>query len=72
MLCFSSSRAHTTLICVLLQRHLSLLQFNAHDVYECLRGSRSATRPCTQRSLGLAVYPTASFFNHGCHGACVR
>jgi len=56
----------------LLYRHLCLLQFNAHEVYEFLRGDRAKIKPCKNNLIGLAVYPRASYFNHSCHPHIAR
>ena len=51
----------------LIHRHLSILQFNAHEVYQLLRTDQTKIKPCKNNLIGLAVYPKASFFNHSCH-----
>ncbi len=56
----------------LLLRHLQVLQFNAHEVYETLRPKKDSLSPCKSNAIGLAVYPTASLFNHSCHGGVAR
>ena len=56
----------------LLLRHLNILQFNAHEVYELLRGSRENMKPSKNSKIGLAVYPKASYFNHSCHPHIAR
>ncbi len=56
----------------LLLRHLNILQFNAHEVYQLLRGSREQMKPCKNIKIGLAVYPKASYFNHSCHPHIAR
>lgn len=56
----------------LLLRHLKVLQFNAHEVYETLRGSGTSLKPSKNIAVGLAVYPTAAYVNHSCHGGLAR
>ena len=56
----------------LLLKHLQILQFNAHEVHEVLRGSETNLKPSKNVGIGLAVYPTASFINHSCHGGVAR
>jgi len=51
----------------LILRHLNILQFNAHEVYQLLRTDKTKIKPCKNNLIGLAVYPKASFFNHSCH-----
>lgn len=60
------------LIGSLLLRHLNVLQFNAHEVYELLRGDRTKLKPCKNHMIGLAVYPRASYFNHSCQPTVTR
>ena len=56
----------------LLLRHLNLLQFNAHEVYEVLRGNREKIKPSKNNLIGLAVYSRASYFNHSCQPNVIR
>ena len=56
----------------LILRHLNVLQFNAHEVYELLRTDRDKIKPCKNNPIGLAVYPRASYFNHSCHPNVAR
>ncbi len=56
----------------LLLRNLQVLQFNAHEVYESLRGSRRALKPWKSQSIALAVYPRCSYFNHSCMASVGR
>jgi hypothetical protein len=53
-------------ICALLLRNLQVIQFNAYEVCEFLMENKSAYQKSTTQSLGLAIYPTASYFNHSC------
>lgn len=57
----------------LLTRNMEVLQFNAHEVYEVVKArDQKALTPCKTRSIGLAVYPHASYFNHSCQGSVAR
>ena len=65
--------------CVLM-RHLQILQFNAHEVYETVilpkaratRGQQSKFRSAKIVYIGVAVYPTVALFNHDCYPAVTR
>ena len=41
-----------------------ILQFNAHEVHEVLRGSSKSLKPSKNVPIALAIYPTASLINH--------
>ena len=41
----------------LIMRHLNVLQFNAHEIYELLRGDRRNMKPNKNLLIGLGVYP---------------
>lgn len=56
----------------LLMRHLNVLQFNAHEIYEFMRGDRGKMRPNKNHLIGVGVYPRASYFNHSCHPRTTR
>ena len=56
----------------LLLRNLQILQFNAHEVYEMMRSKKTSLKPCKNSVIGLAIYPTASYFNHSCHPGLSR
>ena len=56
----------------LILRSMQVLQFNAHEVYEVLRAKPDSLKPSKNIPIGLAVYTTASFFNHSCHGDAAR
>jgi len=56
----------------LILRHLNVLQFNAHEIYEFLRGDRERMKPCKNSLIGVGVYPQASYFNHSCHPRTTR
>lgn len=65
-----------------LLRHLQILQFNAHEVYETVILPRKDVQPgAAFRSkfrsakivyIGVAVYPTVALFNHDCYPAVTR
>ena len=56
----------------LILRHLNVLQFNAHEIYEVLRGDRGNMKPNKNHLIGVGVYPQASYFNHSCHPRTTR
>ncbi|KAJ2954157.1 hypothetical protein O0L34_g2385 [Tuta absoluta] len=58
-------------ICEVLVRNLQLLQFNAHEVYETVRGEHtfSGSRPLY---VAVGIYPTGALFNHECYPAVAR
>lgn len=56
----------------LIMRHLNVLQFNAHEIYELLRGDRARMKPSKNLLIGVGVYPQASYFNHSCHPRTAR
>jgi len=56
----------------LLLHHLNVLQFNAHEVYEVIRGSEVKLKPYKNHVIGLAVYPRSSYFNHSCQPNTTR
>lgn len=65
-----------------LLRHLQILQFNAHEVYETVilhpkekdlaAGQCSKFRSAKIMYIGVAVYPTVALFNHDCYPAVTR
>ncbi len=59
-------------IAALIYKHLEVLQFNAHEIYEVLRGSPVGLKPSKNVSIATAVYPTAALINHSCHGGLAR
>ena len=61
-----------TFIGSLMMRHMNVLQFNAHEIYEFFRGDRSKMRPNKNNLIGVGVYPQASYFNHSCHPGTSR
>ncbi|XP_059055268.1 SET and MYND domain-containing protein 4 [Achroia grisella] len=58
-------------ICELIIRNLQLLQFNAHEIFETLRGEHMFTgsKPVY---LAVGIYPTGALFNHECYPAVAR
>ncbi len=56
----------------LLLRHLQVLQFNAHEIYEVVRGHEVKLKPSKSQSIALGVFPAASYFNHSCRGDLAR
>jgi len=56
----------------LIMRHMNVLQFNAHEIYEFFRGDRSRMKPFKNNLIGVGVYPQASYFNHSCHPGTTR
>ena len=56
----------------LMMRHLNVLQFNAHEIYEFCRGDRARMKPHKSILVGVGVYPQASYFNHSCHPGTSR
>jgi len=50
----------------LLLRNLQVVQFNAYEVCEFLMDNPQSYKKSTSSGLGLAIYPTASYFNHSC------
>ena len=43
-----------------------------HQVYEMMRTKKTNLKPCKNVVIGLAIYPTASYFNHSCHPGLSR
>ena len=50
----------------LLLHHLQLLQFNAHEVGEYVMMEPGRFKQSRSVYIGVAIYPTVSFFNHSC------
>ncbi|XP_054002279.1 SET and MYND domain-containing protein 4-like isoform X2 [Hylaeus anthracinus] len=59
-------------VAVLLLKHLQLLQFNAHEVFETRLGPEHRFRGSRPIYLGVAIYPTVARFNHDCYPAVTR
>ncbi|XP_032526792.2 SET and MYND domain-containing protein 4 isoform X2 [Danaus plexippus] len=58
-------------ICELIVRNLQLLQFNAHEIYETVRGEHQF-RGSKPVYIGVGIYPTGALFNHECYPAVAR
>ncbi|RVE43980.1 hypothetical protein evm_011364, partial [Chilo suppressalis] len=58
-------------ICEMLVRNLQILQFNAHEIYETLRGEHlyNGSKPVY---IAVGVYPVGALFNHECYPAVAR
>ncbi|CAK9796879.1 SET and MYND domain-containing protein 4 [Anthophora plagiata] len=56
----------------LLLKHLQLLQFNAHEVFETRLGTAHRFRGSRPVYIGVAIYPTVARFNHDCYPAVTR
>ncbi|XP_034939488.1 SET and MYND domain-containing protein 4-like isoform X3 [Chelonus insularis] len=56
----------------ILLRNLQLLQFNAHEIFETQHGNDHRFRGSKTVYLGIAIYPSASRFNHDCYPAVTR
>lgn len=50
----------------LILRNLQVIQFNAYEVCEFVMESRKNYRKGSASSIGIALYNTASYFNHSC------
>ncbi|XP_043506259.1 SET and MYND domain-containing protein 4-like isoform X2 [Frieseomelitta varia] len=59
-------------VAALLLRHLQLLQFNAHEVFETRLGREHQFRGSRPVYVGVAIYPTVARFNHDCYPAVTR
>ncbi|CAH2103239.1 unnamed protein product [Euphydryas editha] len=59
------------IICELIVRNLQLLQFNAHEIYETVRGQHqfNGSKPIY---IAVGIYPTGALFNHECYPAVAR
>ncbi|CAG9789007.1 unnamed protein product [Diatraea saccharalis] len=55
----------------MLVRNLQILQFNAHEIYETLRGEHmfNGSKPIY---IAVGIYPTGALFNHECYPAVAR
>ncbi|XP_063838050.1 SET and MYND domain-containing protein 4 [Ostrinia nubilalis] len=60
-----------TCICEMIIRNMQILQFNAHEIYETIRGehSFSGSKPVY---IAVGIYPTGALFNHECYPAVAR
>ncbi|XP_076643026.1 protein-lysine N-methyltransferase SMYD4 [Halictus rubicundus] len=59
-------------VATLLLKHLQLLQFNAHEVFETRPGKEHRFRGSKPVYIGVAIYPTVARFNHDCYPAVTR
>ncbi|XP_076278522.1 protein-lysine N-methyltransferase SMYD4 isoform X2 [Lasioglossum baleicum] len=59
-------------VAALLLKHLQLLQFNAHEVFETRPGKEHQFRGSKPVYIGVAIYPTVARFNHDCYPAVTR
>nr|XP_033338571.1 SET and MYND domain-containing protein 4-like [Megalopta genalis] len=59
-------------VAALLLKHLQLLQFNAHEVFETRPGKEHRFRGSKPVYIGVAIYPTVARFNHDCYPAVTR
>ncbi|CAH2035098.1 unnamed protein product, partial [Iphiclides podalirius] len=58
-------------ICELIVCNLQLLQFNAHEIYETIRGQHMFTGSKPVYT-AVGIYPTGALFNHECNPAVAR
>ncbi|KRT82312.1 SET domain-containing protein [Oryctes borbonicus] len=56
----------------LLLLHLQILQFNAHEIYEARYSQQHRFKGTKVANIGVAIYPTSSFFNHSCYPGVTR
>ncbi|PSN41945.1 hypothetical protein C0J52_06418 [Blattella germanica] len=56
----------------LLLRHLQLLQFNAHEIFETCMEAPNKFRGSKTLYVGVGIYPTVAMFNHDCQPALAR
>lgn len=56
----------------LLLRHLQLLQFNAHEIFETCVEALNKFQGSKIVYVGAGIYPTVAMFNHDCHPALAR
>lgn len=63
-------KAHLAIIELIL-RNLQLLQFNAHEIYETVRGAHtfSGSKPVY---IAVGIYPIGALFNHECYPSAIR
>ncbi|XP_067005108.2 SET and MYND domain-containing protein 4 [Anabrus simplex] len=61
-----------TFIGSLLLRHLQLLQFNAHEIFETKMEAPGKFRGARTLYIGVGIYPTVALFNHDCYPAVSR
>ncbi|XP_069700412.1 SET and MYND domain-containing protein 4-like [Periplaneta americana] len=56
----------------LILRHLQLLQFNAHEIFETSMEAPNTFRGSKTVYIAVGIYPTAAMLNHNCHPALAR
>lgn len=56
----------------LLLRHLQLLQFNAHEIFETCMEAPNKFKGSKNVYVAAGIYPTVAMFNHDCHPALSR
>ncbi|CAH0703095.1 unnamed protein product [Spodoptera exigua] len=63
-------KAHMAIVDLIL-RNLQLLQFNAHEIYETVRGAHtfSGSKPVY---IAVGIYPIGALFNHECYPSAIR
>lgn len=59
-------------VCQALLKHLQLLQFNAHEVFETLSRSPTQIKGSRTQYLGVAIYISVALFNHDCYPTVSR
>ncbi|XP_013162421.1 PREDICTED: SET and MYND domain-containing protein 4-like [Papilio xuthus] len=64
-------QANVLSICKLIIQNLQLLQFNAHEIYETLRGAHMFTGS-KPSYIAVGIYSTGALFNHECSPAVAR
>lgn len=69
------TNAEMTVGCMLL-RHLQLTQYNAHEIYESVVKKKTKDEwslgDAKMNYVGLALYPSSDYYNHGCHPTLAR
>lgn len=55
----------------LLIRNLQILQFNAHEIFETVRGSHRSSGS-KHNYIAVGIYATGALFNHECYPAVMR
>jgi len=55
-----------------LLRHMCILQFNAHEVFETLALERTRIKGTKTQYIGVGVYLSIALFNHDCNPAVAR
>ncbi|KAL1116804.1 hypothetical protein AAG570_005274 [Ranatra chinensis] len=55
-----------------LLRHMQVLQYNAHEIYETVMKSPNEFSTSKTCYIGIGLYPTVALFNHECYPAVTR